>query len=179
MVIVMIATFSDSGQTLHDFSETIYVHCPKCNRCAYVKRIASDEDKILADDSGRSGSWTFQRMFSVRKLSCLHCGYAIKSRGGSFGYSYSKRAIPTDPFFYLLLWLRTPCCGKILWAYNEEHVSFLERFIAAKQREKFNATGRIRNATMASRLPLWIKSAHNRAELLKGIDRLKRMLEEQ
>lgn len=170
--------FTDSGQTLQDFSETIYVHCPKCNRRTYVKRVTSDEGKILSDTSGRNGSWAFRRMLSVRKLSCLHCGYIRKSQGGSFGGSIEK-GIPTDPFFHLPLWLHTLCCGNILWVYNEEHLSFLERFIAAKQREKFHAPGYVRNGTMASRLPLWIKSGHNRAELLKGIERLKRLLDEQ
>lgn len=168
----MMSTFTDSGQTLQDFSETIYVHCPKCNRRAYVKRIASDEDQILSDTHRTYGG-------IVRKLSCLHCGYVTKARGGSF--DSNRRNFPSDPFysFRLFLWLRTPCCGEILWAYNEEHLSFLERFVMAKQREKFHVRAGIRNATMASRLPMWIKSAHNRVELLKGIDRLKRMLDEQ
>lgn len=168
----MIPTFIDSGQTLQDFSETIYVHCPKCNRRAYVKRIASDEDKILSDTPGKYGG-------IVRKLSCFHCGYVTKARGGSF--DSRGRKFTSDPFYSLSLslWLQTSCCGKILWAYNEEHLSFLERFIMAKQREKFHVKIGIRNATMASRLPMWIKSAHNRVELLKGIDRLKRMLDEQ
>ncbi|MFL5692198.1 MAG: hypothetical protein ACJ795_10365 [Ktedonobacteraceae bacterium] len=165
--------FIDSGRTLEDFVETMDVHCPKCHKCAQVRRIPTDEEVILADDTDRYGSWSFRRSFSPRKVSCLHCSYTSiwkgKVRGGRGQH---------DWYFGLPLWLQTPCCGKILWAFNEEHLSFLERYVTAKQRIKFFAAGRVRNATVASRLPFWIKRAKNQDEVLKGIARLKKMLEQ-
>jgi len=168
----MAAPFSDSGQTLEDFVETVYVHCPQCHQCAQVRRLPSDEEIILADDSGRQSSWRFRRSFSSRKLSCLHCSYTSIWKGTA-----QQKGGPYDWYFGLPLWLQTPCCGEILWAFNEEHLSFLESYVTAKQRIKFHAQGRIRNGTMASRLPIWIKSAKNRDEVVKGIARLKGMLE--
>ncbi|WP_201377334.1 hypothetical protein [Ktedonobacter sp. SOSP1-52] len=166
------STFTDSGQTLEDFAETIDVCCPKCHKRAQVRRISLDEEMLLVDDTSRDGSWHLRRSFSPRKISCLHCSYTRiwegKARGARGQY---------DWYFGLPLWLQTPCCGEILWAFNEEHLSFLERYITAKQRLKFSAEGQIRNATMASRLPSWIKSAKNRDEVLKGIARLKKLLE--
>ncbi|GER89896.1 hypothetical protein KDW_40580 [Dictyobacter vulcani] len=168
----MTVPFTDSGQTLEDFVETIYVRCPQCQKCAQVKRLPADEEMILADNSGRHGSRRFQRSFSSRKLSCLHCSYTriwegkIQHRGG-----------PYDWYFRLPLWLQSPCCGEILWAFNEEHIRFLESYVTAKLRMKFYAQGQIRNGTMASRLPTWIKNAKNRNEVVKGITRLKALLE--
>ncbi len=165
------STFTDSGQTLVDFAECIYVRCPQCQKCAQVRRIPSDAEGMLADDSRRFGSWSFRRSFGPRKVSCLHCGYTRIWDGKARGHAQH------DYYFGLPLWLQTPCCGKFLWAFNEEHLSFLERYVTAKQRLKFYAAGRIRNATMASRLPTWIKRAKNRDEVVKGITRLKGLLE--
>lgn len=166
------STFTDSGQTLVDFAECIYVRCPNCHKCAQVRRIPADEEMILADDSGRFGSRSFRRSFSPRKVSCLHCSYTRIWKGKAHDGLAQQ-----DWYFGLPLWLQTPCCGKILWAFNEEHLSFLERYVTANQRLKFSAAGRIRNGTMASRLPTWIKRAKNRDEVVKGITKLKGLLE--
>ncbi|GCE31181.1 hypothetical protein KDA_66650 [Dictyobacter alpinus] len=164
--------FTDSGQTLEDFADTMYVCCPKCHKRAYVKRMATDEEMILANGADDSGSERFKRSFSSRKLSCLHCSYTRIWRGNTRGGRGQY-----DWYFGLPLWLQIPCCGNILWAFNEEHLRFLERYVMAEQRLKFSAGGQIRNTTMASRLPAWIKSAKNRDEILKGIARLKKLLE--
>ncbi len=83
--------FTDSGQTLEDFADTIYVCCPICKKCAHVKRIPSDEEEIVADISRRYASWRYRQhisammrcrhSFSPRKLSCLHCGYTKTWQG--------------------------------------------------------------------------------------------------
>jgi hypothetical protein len=168
----MTSTFTDSGQTLANFVETIYVRCPKCTKRAHVIRIPDVEEEILADTSGHHGSLSFRRSFSPRKLCCLHCSYTSIWEGGT-----QHRGGPYDWYFQLPLWLQTPCCGEILWAFNEEHLNFLEQYVVAKQRVKFHVEGQIRNGTMASRLPTWMKSAKNRDQVLKGISRLKDMLE--
>ena len=177
----MISIFTDNGQTLEDFAETIYIRCPVCQKCAHIKRIPSDEREIVADISRRYTSWRnweniktvlhFKRGFSPRKVSCLHCSYTRTWKGNVRGSSG-----PHDWYFGLPLWLQTPCCGNILWAFNGEHLSFLESYVTATQRIKFNAEGQRRNGTMASKLPSWMKSAKNRNEVVKGIMRLKRML---
>ncbi len=168
----MIPTFSNSGQTLEDFVDIIYVCCPQCHQCTQVRRLSIDEETILSDDFSQHGSWSHRHSFSPRKLSCLHCGYAKIWKGKT-----QNRGGPYDWYFRLPLWLQTPCCGEILWAFNEKHLSFLERYVTAKLRIKFHVEGQIRNGTMASRLPGWIKSAKNRDEVIKGITRLKEMVE--
>src|SRR5215212_7033778 len=68
-----------------------------------------------------------------------------------------------DWYFGLPLWLQTPCAGQVLWAWNEWHLDWMERYVAADLRER---TPNI-NMSLASRLPRWIKSAKNRDEVLK------------
>ncbi|WP_409496634.1 hypothetical protein [Amycolatopsis sp. cmx-11-12] len=44
---------------------------------------------------------------------------------------------PVDPFFREPLWLRADCCGgNTLWAFHERHLDLIERFVAAKLRDK-------------------------------------------
>ena len=71
------------------------------------------------------------------------------------------------------LWLSVPCCGETLWAYNRAHLAEIRAYVEAGLRER--ATGEVnslRNSTMISRLPKWLKSRKNRAAILKAIDRL-------
>jgi hypothetical protein len=164
----MIATFIDSGQILEDFAERMYVCCPTCHQCACVMRIPADEKELLPG----GGSPRFHRTFSARKFSCLHCGSTRLWQG-----NVQRRGGPYDWYFRFPLWLQTPCCGEILWAFNEEHVRFLEHYVTAKQRIKFHEEGWVRNGTLASRLPIWIKRAKNRDEIIKGIMRLQKLQE--
>ncbi|WP_406387670.1 hypothetical protein [Streptomyces sp. NBC_00887] len=41
-----------------------------------------------------------------------------------------------DPFFRRPLWLQTRCAGRILWAYDEEHVDALAACVGARLRER-------------------------------------------
>jgi hypothetical protein len=84
-----------------------------------------------------------------------------------------------DDYFELPLWLQTPCCGEVLWAYNERHISFLEDFVGARLRERVR-DGKYgwSNRSLASRLPAWIKSAKNRDEVMKGLSRLRARLQD-
>jgi hypothetical protein len=81
----------------------------------------------------------------------------------------------TDWYFHHPLWLQTPCCGHVLWAYNAEHLTFLETHIQAKLRERQSSPQT--NHVLASRLPLWMMRGRNRNDVLKAITRLKALLE--
>src|SRR5450755_83024 len=154
----MMPTFIDTGQILEDFAERMYVCCPKCRQPACVMRIPVDEEQIRS-----GGFWRFYHTFSPRKFSCLHCGSTR-----IWQEKMQRRSGPYDWYFRLPLWLQTPCCGEILWAFNDEHVQFLEHYVPAKQRIKFHEEGWVRNRTLASRLPTWMKRAKNRDEVVRG-----------
>lgn len=78
---------------------------------------------------------------------------------------------PLDPVFGLPLWLQMPFKGKLLWAYNPEHLRFIKDFVSASLRDKA-----LYHRSAASRLPSWIKSAKHREDLLRAITRLEALL---
>lgn len=132
---------------VEEFADEVLVRCPACDGCAVV----------LADQAARY------------RLRCLGCGLA-KDRSPAermFG------APPADPYFRLPLWLRADCCGEVLWAYNGEHLDLLESYVAARLRERRASPG---SMSMLARLPAWLKSAKNRAEILRVIGRLRASL---
>ena len=82
-----------------------------------------------------------------------------------------------DDYFEVPLWLQTPCCGRTLWAYNDEHLTFIETLVTATLRERTrDPTFGWSNQSIASRLPSWIKAAENRGQVLRAIGRLRKRL---
>jgi len=74
----------------------------------------------------------------------------------------------------LELWLSIECCGNRLWALNEDHLVWLEDFVAASLRERRRDPAHgWSNSSLASRLPRWITAAENRDMILKAIEKLK------
>lgn len=158
----MALRFRDLGQTLDDFRHEYLVRCPQCGARARVVPLAGE---TLAAPV-------------ARRLVCAHCGLT-KDRGARV---YPPRE--QDAWYEQLeLWLQTPCCGETLWAYNADHLDFLEQYVAAPLRERAHPDGTTlsrtgaRNSSLASRLPAWIKSAKNRNDVVRCIGKLRRMLE--
>src|SRR5690606_31046867 len=78
-----------------------------------------------------------------------------------------------DWYFHEPLWLRTPCVGHELWAYNEKHLAFIKDYVSADLRESYrDAEYGYSNKSLASRLPTWIKLSKNRDAVLAAISRL-------
>lgn len=147
----MVFRFHDAGQTIYDFGAAFLVVCPRCLRRASVVPLPGTEPKL----------------FAPRRLACARCGY-------SKDWQRQQISIggPTDWYFRQPLWLQTSCCGQTLWAYNAGHLDFLEAYIRADLRERVPKS----NRSVASRLPGWMKAAHNRDAVLKGIERLRQKL---
>jgi hypothetical protein len=61
-----------------------------------------------------------------------------------------------------------PVGKDILWAYNREHLKFLEDYVSAALREREPNM----NASLVSRLPAWIKEAKNKGNVIKAIREL-------
>lgn len=68
---------------------------------------------------------------------------------------------------------RTPCCGRILWAHNARHLSLIEAYVLAK----FQDDTRIKTydpvGGLAASLPTWNKTANNRKEVHRCVDKLR------
>jgi hypothetical protein len=146
--------FRDTGRMIYSFLNRILVVCSKCKKQAEIRPLTGN------------GNSPIMRMFAPRRLVCCHCGETKEWDGMGIHYPQGKIV---DGYFNRPLWLQTPCCGNVLWAYNGQHLILLERFVQAKVRER--AT--IRNKTLVNALPAWIKSAKNRNAVLKATKRLK------
>ncbi|WP_460406455.1 TFIIB-type zinc ribbon-containing protein [Actinophytocola sediminis] len=152
--------FRDPLVWVERFADEVLVRCPACGECAVVL------DHLGAPEyqAGRGNG----RLAARRRLRCLACGL-FKDRFPS------ERVLgePVDPYFRLPLWLQVDCRGKLLWAYNAEHLDLLESYVAARLRERRASPGTM---NMLARLPAWLKSAKNRDEILRAIRRLRSSL---
>lgn len=135
--------FKDTGKRIYDFLDCVLVECPRCHRCA---KIIGNPRKYYP------------------KLVCEMCGLTRSKQPVSIG---------SEKYGEFNLWLKTDCCGNTLWAYNEEHLDYLESYVSASLREHIP---NINNNSVASRLPNWIKSAKNRESILKCILKLRQRL---
>jgi len=158
----------DQGLSIYDFGHDFLVRCPQCKRCAEVTI---------------KGVNPLQP--SAVRLVCGHCGYSKQVqqdviqttwRKGRYRMDYAIGGA-YDWYFKTPLWLRTPCAGHELWANNADHLEFLEEYVRASIREdSANRLRAIRNSSLASRLPGWIKSAKNRDKLDQGLKKLRGLL---
>jgi DNA-directed RNA polymerase subunit RPC12/RpoP len=150
---------------VYDFIKDMYVVCPSCKSKAI----------ILIPESGYIHK-------KAVKLTCSACGYnkrydekpdeilhASKNKIITGKYVIIGGAI--DPYFHIPLWLTIDCCDNILWAYNDEHLNFLQTHVEAKLRERSILD--MKNKSLSSRLPKWMTSKKNRQAVLKAITLLK------
>ncbi|GAA4627921.1 hypothetical protein [Cellulomonas oligotrophica] len=77
-----------------------------------------------------------------------------------------------DARFGTPLLLQATCCGgRLLRANNETHLEYLAAYVAGRLREH-----RPGPAPLSAKLPTWIKAAKNRDEVLRHLDRLRRLV---
>ncbi|WP_328673509.1 hypothetical protein [Streptomyces sp. NBC_00328] len=151
----------DDGTWLVRFTGRMLVVCPRCGGRAVVVPVP-----------GMAASGNFgDLLFRPRRLACAGCGavadWTAEERGGGL-----VGAVPggtEDPFFRRPLWLQTRCAGRILWAYDEEHVDALAAYVGARLRERRASPTR----AMFARLPAWMKSAGHRDEVQAGLATLR------
>lgn len=153
----------------NDFTERIDVVCPRCEKKALVMGIPAYAPITEHEKKVR--------------FSCVSCGYAIKyantpkmlvyiNTQGKPKYSrVLYRDAPIDPFFGFTVWYRVDTTYGLLWAYNLEHLSVIEAYIADPLRERNGIENR--NNSLASRLPKWVSSAKHREYLLRLVARTK------
>ena len=145
--------FDDQQAHLHEFTDECWVACPRCGERAVSR--AMGEPK-----------WN-----GPRRLTCTRCAHVADWHGDRIATGDAH-----DPHFGLPLWLRAPCCGQTLWAYNPRHLDFLADYIGATLRERARGDHGWANASLASRLPKWMQLARHRDEVRKGIERLRARL---
>ncbi|MFI8320472.1 TFIIB-type zinc ribbon-containing protein [Streptomyces sp. NPDC085529] len=151
----------DHGVHLARFTGRILVVCPRCGgRALVVPPPGLAPPRHLGE-----------LLFSPRRLVCPGCGTVADHRperraGAVVG---ARPGGTEDPFFRQPLWLQTRCAGRILWAYDEEHVDALAAYVGAHHRVRHASP----TLSMFARLPAWTKSAGNRREVLAGLATLR------
>jgi ribosomal protein S27E len=174
-----------------------YVRCPKCESRAFVESrlrvTCPDCGFSLAATSSRA-KW-FGPVVTEVLARCPSCrtGIEVRRRRVSRPDAQTRTILrcpscqqsteypverwwpvpvgeavePFDPFLGLPLWHQTPCCGKVLWAYNPSHIEFLREYVSASLRERHpDSTHSMR---LARNLPAWALRATNRIKVLHAI----------
>jgi hypothetical protein len=155
---IMPKRFIDDGRTIDAFSDLFLVRCPRCQHRARV--MALEQPIPIAPE------------LPMRRVTCSTCGYTRDwPADGTQVVGWTIHG-PFDWYFDLPLWLQTPCCGRVLFAYNSDHLNHLEAFLSASLRN----VDRRRNQSVASRLPKWMQLKHNRDAVLQGLTRLRSLL---
>jgi len=141
--------FNDQNKTIQDFYQEVWVVCPSCNKKAIAK---ADYDKKEA------------------RLYCESCGYnkQTSTETSVFGIK-GNWEMAAHGYFNAELWLQYPFKNDVFYAYNDEHLHYLEQYIAAGLREHKNSAG----FTLLEKLPKFYHEAKNRVALLKIINKLK------
>lgn len=163
--------FRDPRGTAYGFLGSILVRCPGCARAARV--VPAPEGPPTEDPASERSGHGGRTLFRPRRLVCRHCGLAQEWSGGLVSLPRGTGEPAADPYFGLPLWLQTETRHGWLWAYDLEHLDLIRRFVQASLRERgpWYGTGPER-MTMVARLPVWIKRARNRDEVLRAVSRI-------
>jgi hypothetical protein len=137
------------------FGKRLLVDCPACEGKAVIN--VGDFDGPL----GRVHT-------AARRLVCEACGLTRDQPATPMG-------VMANPFMGRPPRLRAETRYGALVAWNEDHLDYLERYLAGVLREETPAPeGGVRNASVISRLPAWAKAAKNRDAVLKAIAKVRR-----
>lgn len=159
--------FNAYEKTLYEFINNIYVVCPKCENQAIVltkghfRDLVEKEIKLICPKCGMNKYYSETPM---DKWTSERSGIKYEMRNLIIGTNI-------DPYFRLPLWLQKEMPDGLLWAYNYEHLDFIENHIKAELR--FRDATQNHNRSLGARLPKWMTSKKNRTEILKGFEKLK------
>ena len=194
------ARFKDGSCSRYYYWNEFYVHCPKCEGRAIVRKNERGnygEAKLSCPNCHHRQDQPLVYYNMSVKCFCSNCAepvrllienvstkkayVSVKCPACQLTQRYQPRYekllanpyashLPTDPFFSLPLWLCGTFKGKIFWAYNYEHLVHIRQYVGAALRIKSAWTHR----TMLQKLPAWIVAAKHRPAILKMISRLER-----
>lgn len=130
-------------------------------------------------DNGESAYSFMKNELLVTCPQCQQCAYGfidptkIICHKCGLSKTYETYSYGNGTFCGEDLWLKANCCSEKLWAYNKEHLEFIEQYVQAAIRERKPNV----NQSLASRLPQWMKRSGNREKILRSVHELKQKLE--
>lgn len=161
-------TFQLPDARIEDFGHEFLVRCPACEARALVKPWETEKGsqvRFVCTACGRVDVWPTENSNVLL--------YTSDRR--QFEAGWVCMGAPYDWYFHIPVWLKAPCCGETLCAYNLAHLLFIEDFVRATQRHNPPGEHGWSNRSLRSRLPGWMKAADNRERILKCVERLKRL----
>ena len=141
------------------FVDRILVDCPQCGGLAIVRLEEANDDRT-------SIGWAVPLLHQARRMTCTRC--AAHRRQGARAWARPTMGLPIR--------LCAATRHGTLYAYNEEHLDYIEDYVRSGLRREIVEPGRFRNRSVASRLPRWVKAAGNRDEVLKAIGTMRKKL---
>ena len=159
----MTSRFRDDGTDVYSFMDEILLVCPRCAACAISRQLRHHGLPATATARQKAASVEPPGWFAPRRLTCSSCGYVKEWATSTIHRGWREGR---DDYFELPLWLTTPCCGELLWAYNKAHLDYIQSLVGADLRERRPGPRGWSNASLAGRLPRWMKAAKNREQVL-------------
>ncbi|MDP5200538.1 hypothetical protein [Flavobacterium sp. DG2-3] len=108
------------------------------------------------------------------KTKCPHCDFQEEWKTKSYRIKEESKldtGLVKDVWYNLSLWFQKEFDGSIFWAYNLDHIDYLERYIGADLRERNSKANY--TSSLVARLPQFVKAAKNREKLLKILKKWK------
>lgn len=156
-----------------------------CGSCHFKSQAPADGDHTLAVTGQCAASGRYFRVYVPAKkvrgprvrVKCPWCGGFVLGE-----VSAPKEPPPLvlgevrqgrDPYFGYPLYFRGEFRGKLVWALNREHLQYLIDYLSADLRAA--PAGHLEGSGMRSqsdRLPAYMKSAKNRAGIVKLLSRM-------
>lgn len=158
-------------------NENAEIHCSHCNyilKQEKLQRFTLEIDHNCRN-CGKKILRTIPNLTKPKekiRIKCEHCGDSVEHYPKNIitWYTINQQGSAKDPIFGVSLWLQEQIKGHLFWAYNIDHLNYLEEYIGAELRKR-------EGMTMAAKLPQFIKASKNRVHLLKLIDRLRQSVE--
>ncbi|NQY30803.1 MAG: hypothetical protein HRT69_15195 [Flavobacteriaceae bacterium] len=147
---------------ISEFINQIDVCCPNCGSKSVVKSDANNRNntRFICSKCGKSKIWNGQ------SSTYYYSNNYKESEGILIGH-------PVDCYFKYPLWYTKQIKNQTLFAYNKEHLNFLEEYINDSIRERRQGEYGWKNTSLESRLPKWLLLSKNREVILKAIKEIK------
>lgn len=182
--------FQDQNLTIEDFKKEVHIYCPECHKKAIIKNDKQTLKSFIACTNCSFRHTEDNRVMELHfSAYCNTCGEKI---------TYSKHVhekqdhviircpscktshtfVPKVSEYYSVdqvldkytFWYSENFKGNRFWAYNKDHLEYIEQYVKADLRERHNRKA----GTMVEKLPDFIKSGKNRDDLLKLISTMKK-----
>ena len=182
--------FKDKNYVLYDFINELHLVCPECNHKLIAKNNPESYKSTIACTNCGFRTVSENKVIELSiKTFCNNCGEKIKfsqivnerkdyinirCNACNASHKFEPKISEYNSFYVIIekygLWYTENFRGNHFWAYNDDHLKYIENYIKAGLRQRHNRLG----VTLVERLPKFVKSAKNRNDLIKLIEKMRK-----